>query len=99
ICRLDIQKNCYDSIDYESIDKIDLWVMEEEEENSSLMLDIDELNNMLYGEQSLPRNIHEEEVKCKNCIIWKSFLMKVMMKIMVMKEWSTKCIFLWMKEI
>ncbi|KAI3443934.1 hypothetical protein Pfo_000599 [Paulownia fortunei] len=59
--RLDIQKNCYYPIDYESIDKTNLWVMEEEEENSSLMLDIDELNNMLYGEQSLPRNVHEEE--------------------------------------
>ncbi|KAI3454792.1 hypothetical protein Pfo_011455 [Paulownia fortunei] len=39
------------------------------------------------------------QVKCKNCIIWKRFLMKVMMKIMVMKEWSKKCILLWMKEI
>ncbi|KAI3448753.1 hypothetical protein Pfo_005418 [Paulownia fortunei] len=59
--RLDIQKNCYNPINYKSINKIDFWVMEEEEENSSPMLDIDELNNMLYGEESLPRNVHEDE--------------------------------------
>ncbi|XP_073033773.1 uncharacterized protein [Primulina eburnea] len=47
--RLDNQMNCQDPIDYESIDKTDFWVMEEEEEeNSSPILDIDELDEMLY---------------------------------------------------
>ncbi|XP_073046060.1 uncharacterized protein [Primulina eburnea] len=58
---LDNQMNCQDPIDYESIDKTDFWVMEEEEENSSPILDIDELDDMLYGEEALPINIQEEE--------------------------------------
>ncbi|KZV53525.1 hypothetical protein F511_23109 [Dorcoceras hygrometricum] len=33
----------------------------EEEENSSPILDIDELDDMLYGEEALPKNRHEEE--------------------------------------
>ena len=41
---LPIEKN-YDPIDYESINKIDFWVFEEEEEP---FIDHDEIENLLY---------------------------------------------------
>ncbi|XP_073021727.1 uncharacterized protein [Primulina eburnea] len=59
---LDNQMNCQDPIDYESIDKTDFWVMEEEEENSSPILDIDELDEIIYGEEAFPINIKKKKV-------------------------------------
>lgn len=48
------EKICYDPIDYESIDTIDFWVLEEEEE-APPELDIDEIENLLYrGDNAIP---------------------------------------------
>ncbi|KAL8478997.1 hypothetical protein ACS0TY_030769 [Phlomoides rotata] len=52
--RLDRKRICYDPIDYESIDKMNFWVVEEEEETHPPIIDVDELNNMLYGEDGIP---------------------------------------------
>ncbi|KAI3665539.1 hypothetical protein L6452_44166 [Arctium lappa] len=46
--RLKVEKRSYDPIDYESIDKTDFWVVEEEPEGE---LDYNDLENMLDEEE------------------------------------------------
>ncbi|XP_038995722.1 uncharacterized protein LOC120120036 [Hibiscus syriacus] len=46
-----LKKPCYDPIDYESIDHVDLWVTEEE---TPPELDIDEIDNFLYHDNAIP---------------------------------------------
>jgi len=45
------KKTCYVPIDYESIDHVDCWVIEEETPPN---LDIDEFKNALYHESAIP---------------------------------------------
>ncbi|GAU51453.1 hypothetical protein TSUD_413500 [Trifolium subterraneum] len=45
------RKICYDPIDYESIDNIDFWVVEEE---APPELDIHEIENLLYHDNAIP---------------------------------------------
>ncbi|KAL8507643.1 hypothetical protein ACS0TY_018256 [Phlomoides rotata] len=63
------ERNClsgkrifYDPIDYESIDKMNFWVVEEEEENHPPIIDVDELNSMLYGEDDIPIIASDEDM-------------------------------------
>lgn len=44
-------KICNYPIDYESVDKIDFWVFEEE---PTLELDIEEIESVLYNENAIP---------------------------------------------
>ncbi|KAL8497454.1 hypothetical protein ACS0TY_020957 [Phlomoides rotata] len=60
--RLDRKRICYDPIDYESIDKMNFWVVEEEEETHPPIIDVDELNNMLYGEDDIPIIASDEDM-------------------------------------
>ncbi|KAL8555016.1 hypothetical protein ACS0TY_002992 [Phlomoides rotata] len=60
--RLDRKRICYDPIDYESIDKMNFWVVEEEEETHPPIIDVDELNNMLYGEDGIPIIASDEDM-------------------------------------
>lgn len=46
-------KTSYDPIDYESIDDIDFWVLEDEE-TPEPELDIDEIENALYNANARP---------------------------------------------
>ncbi|KAL8502291.1 hypothetical protein ACS0TY_021429 [Phlomoides rotata] len=59
---LDRKRICYDPIDYESIDKMNFWVVEEEEETHPPIIDVDELNNMLYGEDDIPIIASDEDM-------------------------------------
>jgi hypothetical protein len=43
----------YDPIDYERIDDIEFWIMEEDT-NSTPILDANEIESMLYNEESIP---------------------------------------------
>ena len=47
------KKRTYDPIDYACIDKIDFWIVDEDESEE---LDIEELKNLLYEEGSIPIN-------------------------------------------
>lgn len=49
-CRL-IKKTSYDPIDFESIDNIEFWVVEEER---SPELDADEIENIIYHDSAVP---------------------------------------------
>lgn len=46
------KKKNFDPIDYESIDQIDYWITEED---NSPLLDYDELQNMLYNQDAIPK--------------------------------------------
>ena len=53
------KNRAYDPIDYESIDNIEYWIMEED---NSPILDYDDIENMLYNEESIPKvGLHEHE--------------------------------------
>ncbi|KAL8528722.1 hypothetical protein ACS0TY_006249 [Phlomoides rotata] len=60
--RLDRKRICYDPIDYESIDKMNFWVVEEEQKTHPPIIDVDELNNMLYGEDGIPIIASDEDM-------------------------------------
>ncbi|GKV24229.1 hypothetical protein SLEP1_g33864 [Rubroshorea leprosula] len=45
------RKTCFDPIDYESIENVEEWVMEEDE---SPILDYDELENIIYNDKTMP---------------------------------------------
>jgi hypothetical protein len=47
------KNGAYDPIDYERIDDIEFWIMEEDT-NSTPILDADEIESMLYNEESIP---------------------------------------------
>ncbi|XP_052171663.1 uncharacterized protein LOC127787644 [Diospyros lotus] len=53
--RSKVDKRCYDLVDYESIDKTEFWILEEEEEGK---LDIDELEGMI---EEHPKNDEDNE--------------------------------------
>ncbi|KAL8529886.1 hypothetical protein ACS0TY_007085 [Phlomoides rotata] len=59
---LERKRICYDPIDYESINKMNFWVVEEEEENHPPIIDVDELNNILYGEDDIPIIAYDEDM-------------------------------------
>ncbi|XP_031282432.1 uncharacterized protein LOC116141007 [Pistacia vera] len=50
--RMSYKKTSFDPIDYESIDKTDFWVFDDEEEDASL--NYEEWEQTLYGEGSIP---------------------------------------------
>ncbi|GKU92834.1 hypothetical protein SLEP1_g6507 [Rubroshorea leprosula] len=45
------KRTCFDPIDYESIDNVEEWIMEEDD---SPIIDYEELENMIYSDQALP---------------------------------------------
>ena len=47
------KKRTYDSIDYACIDETNFWIVDEDE---SVELDVEELENLLYEERSIPIN-------------------------------------------
>ncbi|KAK2426995.1 hypothetical protein QL285_025609 [Trifolium repens] len=47
------KNGAYDPIDYERINDIEFWIMEEDT-NSTPILDADEIESMLYNEESIP---------------------------------------------
>ncbi|KAI3685275.1 hypothetical protein L6452_34516 [Arctium lappa] len=55
--KLKVEKRSYDPIDYESIDKTDFWMVEEEPEGE---LDYNDLENMLDEEEHEPASQTQE---------------------------------------
>ena len=47
------KKRIYDPIDYACIDETDFWVVDDDQPTE---LDIEELDNLLYEEESIPIN-------------------------------------------
>ncbi|KAF7814776.1 uncharacterized protein G2W53_028745 [Senna tora] len=56
-CNANKKRNC-DPIDYESIENIEFWITDED---TSPFLDYDELENMIYDEQAVPKIAIEED--------------------------------------
>ncbi|KAF7839418.1 hypothetical protein G2W53_007900 [Senna tora] len=55
--RVTNKRKNFDPIDYESIDQFDYWITEED---NFPLLDYDELQNMLYNQDAIPRITVEE---------------------------------------
>lgn len=49
------KNRAYDPIDYESIDDIEFWIMEEEHTSATPILDYKEIESLLYNEESIPK--------------------------------------------
>ena len=52
--RWEYKKRSYDPIDYESIDKVDFWVTEEEEAPPEFGTDDFEIENVIYEDNAIP---------------------------------------------